>query len=483
MSSQWNEQEKQALEFLDTSPLHKQALTSCKVCGLTTLPFLEHLSRQVGIPGSRATIRRALKSLAATGAGYPALLDEYSIKIEGRSGAGTFTYIPTAFGRRLLTGLGIDLPEVNTPALRGHRYIQLEIYLHALKAGAEVEMEKVLPYNNGRRNVRVDVLAAITRELGIRGHYEEDRYLFEAEQVLPSSNATRALEKVRNWQAYGLPGEYPKIVIVFNVPTKNLERTMNIWREALQSLEEELTFRVCSITLNQLLELPLRDAVREFGVALDPEYGMGGQDEADVLSPFARQVRAYQPDMDLELDFQAVLEQWRDADTPARRVAAFFALMRCIHQASDLSESGDAFLYNQLPIESLGLLYRYLTLEENQSLYDDLRQAIHWMQGRNLGVTLLREVNTQVIWDVFLAHHGFARGGKLQVAYEIADHLEKFVSFGAVVFYHGSKYSGSQDTHPDDAALAWVLTALFVYAEPLGLGRLPWKKKPKGGDA
>lgn len=482
MSNQSNEQENRAMEFLNASPIHKQALTSCMVCGLTTLPFLEYLTVQAGMQTSGATVRRVLKSLSRAAAGYPALLVEYSIKIEGRSGAGLSVYVPTPFSRELLRGLGIQLPEVNTPALRGHRYIQLEVYLHSLQSGAEVEVEKVIPYDNKRRNIRVDVLATYTRELELPGHIEEDQYFFEAEQELLQSNAKRAFEKMRNWQDYGLPGEYPNIVIVFNVPRKKLERTIALWRDALQILNEEPTFQISYILLNDLLDLPLRDAVKEYGVNLDPDVNEPDEEREEYpLSPFVRQLRTYQPDPHLLENFEVALDDMQLMPLPAGRVDAFFALMRSIHQASDLRENGDIYQYSLLPVGSLYFLHHYLTLPENQNLYMELRTAIQWMQSRgNLGVTLLKEISAQILWDVFLAHHGFARGGRLQVNYLIADPLDPKKSFGVRVVYHKDR-PGSMEQHPDDAALEWVLNALFTYSDLLGLGRLPWRKKAKVG--
>lgn len=479
-----NDKEMHAIAFLEKKPLHMLALESSLLCNLTSYPHLLLLCEKRGLSTNHNTLRNTLKSLTKPTKAFAPLLREILMRIQGRSGSATSVYTLTDFGRSVMNCKGFRTPEAQDVASLAHRYIQLEVYTHASKSSAEIEVEKVIPYENGHRNIRVDVLAAFTKNLDLPGYVEKEEYFFEAEQELLPSNAKRAVEKVRNWQDYGLPGEYPDIVIVFNVPKKRLDRTISLWRTALQTLNEEPTFQIRYILLSNLLELPLRDALREYGVHLLPEMKEQKEESEEwQLSPFVRQLRVYQPSEDTLETFEIALDDWRVARLPAQRLESFFALMRCIHQASDLRESSETFQYNLLPVESLWLLHQYLTLLENKPLYEELRMAIHWMQSRsNLGVTMLKEVSSQILWDVFLAYHGFARGGRLQVHYEIADHLDPKKTFGAKVTYHTSNVSGSQLRHPSDIALEWVLNALFTYSDVLDLGRLPWKKKPKGGD-
>jgi hypothetical protein len=472
-----------AVAFLKNHPMAELAMQSCQQCGMTYLPLLQQLSHKKGAKHGAASLRRALKELITPASEFPPLLLETSLRILGRSGAPTVTYIPTEFGRQVLAHMKIQCPNPHNEAARKHLYIQLELMTRALEAGWTPEVEKHLATvcDDDQQNIRVDVF--------IKRQGEPNLYL-EAEQELTSNNISRAEEKFDHWQSYSRHFETDAhFHIVFNVARERLGSTLQLWRKALSQLasNDRVLFQVSYALLVDLVNIPLDQAIHERFTALTPIDSVQPEHEAEAdlesLSAFARQVRSYQPHRDLGRAFEEVLYEWREAYTAAGRVEAFFALMRCIHRASDLRESGEVFRYNLLPINSLALLYRYLTLEENQSLYDDLRQAIQWVQGRNLGVTLLREINTQIIWDVFLAHHDFARGGKLQVSYEIADHMEKFKSFGVLVSYNGSHPSGSENSHPDDAALEWVLTALFTYSEILGLGRLPWKKKPKGGGA
>lgn len=475
---------KNATAYLTSHPLAELAMQSCQSCGMTYLPLLLQISHKNGMRHGAASLRRVLKELSASASGLPPMFMEASMRIFGRSGAPTVTYLPTEFGRQVLDHMKIPCPNPHNEAARKHLYIQMELMTRALQIGWSPEVEKLLGvmYYYVQYNIRVDVF--------IKRPGQHDLFL-EAEQELTANNIGRAEEKFDHWQRYAESfDQEAHFRIVFNVSRERLGNTLQLWRRALTQLasSEPILFKVSYALLADLMDVSLEQAIQERFTELLPLETDHLENENAValedLSYFARQVREYQPDTELENAFDMVLQDWNVAFSPARRLEAFFALMRCIHQASDLRESSDTFQYNLLPVESLWLLNHYLRLLENQPLYDELRLAIQWMQSRgNLGVTMLKEINTKILWDVFLAHHGFARGGRLQVNYEIADHLDPIKSFGAKVSYHTSNALGSQEQHPNDAALEWVLNALFTYSDVLGLGRLPWKKKPKGGDA
>jgi len=475
---------KNATAYLTSHPLAELAMQSCQSCGMTYLPLLLEISQKNGMRHGTASLRRVLKELSASASGVPPMFMEASLRILGRSGAPTVTYLPTEFGRQVLDHMKVSCPNPHNEAARKHLYIQMELMTRALQIGwsPEVERHLAVVFDTVQHNIRIDVF--------IKRPGQPDLFL-EAEQELTANNIGRAEEKFEHWQRYAESfDQEAHFRIVFNVSRERLGNTLQLWRRALTQLasSESVLFRVSYALLADLMDVSLEQALQERFTELLPLETDQLENENTValedLSSFSRQVREYQPDTELENAFDTVLQDWNAAFSPAQRLETFFALMRCIHQASDLHESSDIYQYNLLPVESLWLLHHYLRLLENQSLYEELRMAIQWMQSRgNLGVTMLKEINTKILWDVFLAHHGLARGGRLQVHYEIADHLDPKKTFGAKVSYHTSNAVGSQQQHPNDAALEWVLNALFTYSDVLGLGRLPWKKKAKGGDA
>lgn len=473
-----------AIDFLKKNQFAEMTIISCQACGMTYLPLIDLMQTRKGLTYKITSIRNMVRNLTNPGIGYPALLQEGRFRIMGRSGAAMVVYLLTEFGRQVLDHMKVSYPNPHNEAARKHLYIQMELMTRALQIGwsPEVERHLAVVFDTVQHNIRIDVF--------IKRPGQPDLFL-EAEQELTANNIGRAEEKFEHWQRYAESfDQEAHFRIVFNVSRERLGNTLQLWRRALTQLvsSEPVLFKVSYALLADLMDVSLEQAIQERFTELLPLETDQLENENTValedLSSFARQVREYQPDTELENAFDTVLQDWNAAFSPAQRLETFFALMRCIHQASDLHESSDTFQYNLLPVEALWLLHHYLRLLENQSLYEELRMAIHWMQSRgNLGVTMLKEINTKILWDVFLAHHGFARGGRLQVHYEIADHLDPKKSFGAKVSYHTSNAVGSQQQHPNDAALEWVLNALFTYSDVLGLGRLPWKKKAKGGDA
>lgn len=195
-----NNKEAQAVAFLEKKPIHVLALASSITCNLTSYTLLQLLCEKQDLSTNHNTLRGTLKSLTKPTKEFGPLLRELSMRIQGRSGSSITVYTLTDFGRSVMGMKGFSTPEPQDSAGMAHRYIQLETYIHALKSGADVEVEKVLAYDNGRRNIRVDVLATFTKNLDLPGYFEMDEYFFEAEQELLPSNAKRAIEKVRNWQ-------------------------------------------------------------------------------------------------------------------------------------------------------------------------------------------------------------------------------------------------------------------------------------------
>jgi hypothetical protein len=469
-----------AASFLKNDPLAELALHSCGQCGMTYLPLLQQLSRQQGLKHGAASLRRTLKELTLPVSGVPPMLQDASLRVFGRSGAPTAVFIPTEFGRQVLEHLNIKCPNPHNEAARRHLYIQMELVTRALQVGWTSKVEKHLAtvYADYQQNIRIDVF--------IEPPGEHPIYL-EAEQELSANNFSRAEEKFEHWQNYAhFHDADAHFRIVFNVPRNRLGNTLHLWRKALTQLDDT-KFQVSYALLADLMDIPLDEAIMERFSTLSPleqvDSDNGDESAGEPLSKFAIQVQNYSlesPELD---EWNALIIDLEMAEYYWEKLPAFLALMRFIYGHADLKEDGEGYQYNVLPVKALHMIHRYLTHPDNQSMYEELKLAIRWAQGRSgMGVTMLKHVYTSILWDVVLAHHGFARGGQLKVDYEVPDHMRTHSQFGVAVEYKSKDYKRGEVSE-DEAALAWVLNALFLYAEPLGLGRLPWKKKPKGGDA
>ncbi len=439
---------------------------SLRECGLTHAPLVQQHSAMSGHKAGMTTIRKELRSLSLPHKGIPALLQEIPLRIEGKSGSATATYLCTEFGRQVLENMQVKVMHPHNQITRGHQFIQLELVTRARLAGWTPRVEHPLPY--GKRAIRIDVLVE---------RADASALYLEAEQELTANNACRADEKLDHWQRFGAEQEeMPQFWIVFNAPRKTLQQTIQTWRKALARVEEP-NFHVWYCPLSDLADVPLEEALHSRFLPLEPLKEAEAVTASDPkhLSLLARQVRDYELDWNVWDEYDGLIFNLEQARTPAEKLPAFLALMRFIHAKADLQAGGYGYKYNAPPLMALSLLHKYLTLPDNQPMYEELGQAIRWAQGRgSMGVTMMKQVYTTILWDVFLAHHGFAREGQLKVDYKIADHLTPHQQSGVQVTC--DEHARHEHKSKDEAALEWTLNALFLYAEPLGLGRLPWRK-------
>ena len=112
-----------------------------------------------------------------------------------------------------------------------------------------------------------------------------------------------------------------------------------------------------------------------------------------------------------------------------------------------------------------------LVIEMNPSLMERLRRTLHQGKGRIRWNYTTIVHRMQTVFNCFLAYHGWQSGGSLAVK-AVSDGWEGPGNFGVKVDIH-LKFN-NQHEWQDFAisrALAWVLWALFEYAEELGLGR------------
>jgi hypothetical protein len=110
----------------------------------------------------------------------------------------------------------------------------------------------------------------------------------------------------------------------------------------------------------------------------------------------------------------------------------------------------------------------------------ELKQALKWIQkkGSQMGLIMFRSNMTSIIWDVFLRHHGFSRGGALNVMFYIPDFQDIRSDFWVKIDYsdyRGGLGLGEYRTRDFCVAISWMLTGLFSYSEELGLSERPWK--------
>jgi hypothetical protein len=414
--------------------------------------------------------------------GFPALLDAMPMRLEGRKGRPQQAYLLTDFGASVLRHLepNIRKARINLPGGEKdltHRFAQLDVFTRALQNGWAAEIEKVIRYKGGE--IRCDVV--------IHRPDDNDLYL-EIEQELTRNNLERAREKFRNWQAYALEADFvPDMIIVFNLKDRNLEPTLRAWREALACVSEtdDFALDVRHILIGALEGQPLGVALETYGAWLEPI--LPSDPEAQTGTTVSAPLRA-EGYPDLLPEFERRVTALRFSQTDADALRAFFGLMEFIHAASYGSVGdwrqgqGEVYQYSKLPERSLWLLRHYLDLPQNQGMYEDLKRAMTWLQGRSsLGLIMLRNTVCNILWDTFLQRHNLATGGALKITLETPDYVNLNSSFAVRAYMPDYADIFRTDNERDQAcgALGWVLSAFFWYPEYLETGGKPWRKARK----
>jgi hypothetical protein len=465
--------EKRALDALKKGNLREQTLITCRHCGMTnqTLVLLE-----CGENIEPRLMRSTFEWLSRPTKSFPALLEAKPMRLEGRKkGRPQQAYLLTEFGKKILSLLDPPIiARMNRPKDAkdlNHRFVQLDVLTRALQNGWEAEVEKTILYQGGE--IRCDIVL----------HRPDDSDLYiEIEQELTRNNIERAREKFRNWQAYAISRHFvPDMIFVFNLPNAKLTHTLNSWQEALGTIIErdDFSLDVRYILAGALEGKDLSETLESFSVWMeaitetDAGYGAASETLPQSAAPEVR----LQSHSELLPQLHHLVDAYSAARTSADRMKAFFELMHYIHEVS-YGEGSDTFKASKLPVKSLWLLKHYLTLPQNQKMYEELKQALIWLKSRgSMGLIIMRDTLCGILWDTFLAHHHLAMGGNLRVTLDVPDYSNQNSTFEVRVMFKDTKEDMKRDAHAK--SLAWVMTAFLWYPEYMETGTQMWKRKGK----
>jgi hypothetical protein len=202
---------------------------------------------------------------------------------------------------------------------------------------------------------------------------------------------------------------------------------------------------------------------------VDAGYGAASETSSQSAAPEVWLPDAHEllPQLEYLVESYSCSEENRD----------FFELMLFIHEAS-YGRDSDTFQESRLPFESLWLLRHYLSLPQNQKMYEDLKQAMIWLKSRgSMGLIMMRDTLCGILWDTFLKRHELAMGGNLRVSLDVPDYINRNSTFEVKVTFWKKEDDTRSEQYCD--ALSWVLTAFLWYPEVLGTGTQPWKKANK----
>jgi len=469
------EQLQRALDALNHVETRAKVLMTCQECGMTTQELAELESGEEYRP-----VYSAFGWLVSPGGGLLPFLNSVPMRMIDRAGRPPKAYLLTPFGAQALRLLD---PHANTRVLElsdvdawQHRFAQAWIHTLARKMNWKANLEKVISFDQGKRNIRCDVL--IQRP--------NARLYVEVEQELPRNNLWRAVEKFERWREYARSQKQPvDMLFVFNLPGDDVPTTIQNWGEALGRVEAsgKLNCRISYITVADLNEKDLSAAVE----IAQPLKAIKVKEKETEVTPVVSEVQSARKIPSYVNRFYngylESVEAVQKAHSPEKQLMTFFNLALFIYEASYYRDS-DAVKYAILPHASVWMLRHYLELPANQEMLVELKQALNWMQKRSgqMGMIMFRDNMTRIVWDVFLRHHGFSRGGGLSVMFYIPDFQDIRSDFWVKVSYsdsHMGKGVGDEYTRHFCVAVSWMLTGLFSYSEELGLGQRPWKKIEK----
>jgi hypothetical protein len=281
------------------------------------------------------------------------------------------------------------------------------------------------------------------------------------------------------------------MLFVFNLSRDTAQATIQNWREALGRVEAsgKLNCRISYITVAELHEKDLSAAI---DLALPLKAITVKKDESPAAVSIAPKPVTAIPvyAQRFFVDYMNCVRELQQAKRPEDQLMSFFNLSLFIYEASYQKDS-DSVKYAALPRASIWMLRHYLELPANQAMLAELKQALNWIQkrGSQMGLIMFRSYMTSIIWDVFLRHHGFSRGGALNVMFYIPDFQDIRSDFWVKIDYsevRGGLGLGEYRARDFCVAISWMLTGLFSYSEELGLGQRPWmvvekKINPKRG--
>lgn len=480
------------IEMLDKKPNLRQALCSFTSRGLATQDQVEQLSN-LTTKQARSAIDELLKGFY----GSVPLLRSESVHLLGRRGRPQVVYILTADGAAVLSHLlpeeTVAAPQIEDPVELAHALMEMEVFTQTKRAGITGSVEHVLRYE-GKHSIRADVLIIAD---------DGNQVIFEMEQTARPGDIPRILNKLKQYiqffRSTGSQGVCPNIRVLFNLAPEDTA-TIKRWSLVLTELQKQegnLPFQLFWQPVLTFLQSPAWASVEHFEEILcnsstetelpTPEKAstdlvpsLNNQlAVADVLLPPLLQTYQHADLQTLNLIMQSMAaeggELQRNLIFPDPGRGFFFDLVRTIYQVSHYVD-GPVRKQATLPMASIWILFRYLNMYQNQMLLQAvLRGREEVRKSLNRGINLFRDAYSRLCWT-FLRYHGFGRGGPLEVSVRVpalnGDQSEimvyvRILDSELIIGCDGVLAPG--DLELTEKALSWMLSAVWLYGEELGL--------------
>ena len=465
---------------------------------LMTVGVADSLQLQQATGFSRDKVERLIdkmeQAVAAQGAPPILRLPGKSLPRPGVRGRAPKVYLLGESGAALLRANGHPKAEVcglqdDVPII--HALAVLDLHLAVTLAGLAVQTDRVLHYE-GDRTIRPDCLVTLP---------DGSRAIFEVEQMASPDLLRRIKASLQNKADFFASEEgrrvLPAIRMLIHLPRgKEWDKTLKVWRQAIgltaaSQKRQPLPFRLLALPLGEFLQLP------DWKANLDEQRWVDLTaaslfENAELASPSNQDTKAITATRAPKSLLQrsphddrlvlGALWQWfqenahQQAHEFPRPDPEFLELVCIIYAASH-----DAMLspldQAAFPHASVYLLGQYL------QMHPQLRKRLQAAMQR--GVASMRWNSTTILHrlqigiNVFLAYHGWRSDGPLRAYPSVCDwNSDESRAFGVAVRIASRELlmrepngvvPGRDQVRRAEQALAWVLWALFAYADRLGL--------------
>jgi len=464
------------IEYVTKSPTRMAALKAFSVRGFCTAQHIEIISKL-----SINQVRPAIAELSEPPLSLPAcIVPSGEVFIQGQRGRPQKIYRISDAGKAVLqsaqTGLHIHLPQFHDEADLLHGFAEMEFFCAGFSQNQKLAIEQRLDYGLDGNFIIPDILLL-----------QNQRVIFEIEQQARRVHQIRIEEKLTRLFQFFSSGQSrnvsKQVRLIFTTMVEHA-RTLEIWQSAIirvQAVLGDLPFCLHWIILADFLKRPEWDGFESFRL-LEVK-----QPATLPATPSSPNVQLANQDQGSMTEIRDLVSGWSDEfpqlhyndpilEKHKTRVKSFFEIMQEIYEASHYQHS-PTVKYAVFPKESISLLNRYLYLPQNKKLLLRLKRQSQLVQANHERVMLARIEIGKLCW-LFIEHHGLSRGGPLQVRIYPPDFNSDSSDFSFDIrmtnlaeitgkpLFIGSTMVAMK---PEEAALAWVLSALYLYPDELGL--------------
>jgi hypothetical protein len=446
--------------------------------------------------------------------GRSPLLRTARTRYERQRGNPRLVYLLTETGASLLRELTgqsqLLVPKLESKTELAHAVAEVEVLALARQAQLKCALEQPFYFGTHQENIRADIALTLDGKVF---------RLIEIEQAAQADDLARLTDKLlRLLKFFRSNAAQPvenQLLVLFNLATED-QLTLSLWQKVITALEKQhgpLPYQLRTAPLLDFLGQPFWDDWSQYPrLQAEPTEALAEPEaataETEMTPPFLRYRPAEASHFDLILEILKTDLLQTVTENAEENQRIFFNLALIIYAGSHYPDS-PVVRKSAFPSISLALLYHYLHASQNQALLTILkREILELLRANARGANLFRDAFQHLAWTL-LRQYGFGRGGPLQVQVKVPSfnddrsdiHLELHweaetslqETYGLAVFalqkpVHKDEYQPYQPDWQSAplkhnwqvlTAVAWLLNAIWVYREDLGLQPVNARKKKR----